>query len=36
MRLIEASSDKSHRQLAVETDDDDDTGDSMSVIKKTH
>ena len=29
MRLI-----KSHRQLAVESDDDDDTSDSLSVIKK--
>ena len=34
VRLIKASSGKSHRQLAVETDDDDDTSDSMSVIKK--
>ena len=31
VRLIKASS---HRQLAVETDDDDDTSDSLSVIKK--
>ena len=34
VRLIKASSGKSHRHLAVETDDDDDTSDSMSVIKK--
>ena len=33
VRLIKASSGKSHRQLAVESDDDD-TSDSMSVIKK--
>ena len=33
VRLIKASSGKSHRQLAVETDDND-TSDSMSVIKK--
>ena len=36
VRLIKASSGKSHRQLAVDTDDDDDTSDSMSVIKNTH
>ena len=34
VRLIKASSGKSYRQLAVETDDDDDTSNSMSVIKK--
>ena len=33
MRLIKASVCKSHRQLAVKSDDDD-TSDSMSVIKK--
>ena len=34
VRLIKTSSGKFHRQLDVETDDDDDTSDSMSVIKK--
>ena len=34
VRLIKANSGKSHRQLAVKTDDDDDTSDSLSVIKK--
>ena len=33
MRLIKASAAKSHRQLAVESDDDD-TSDSVSVVKK--
>ena len=33
VRLIKASAGKSHRQLAVETDDDD-TSDSLSMIKK--
>ena len=32
MRLIKASAGESHRQLAVESDDD--TSDSLSVIKK--
>ena len=37
VRLIKAISGKSHRQLALESDDedDDDTSDSMSVINNT-
>ena len=34
VRLSKASSGKSHRQLAVETDNDDNTSDNMSVIEK--
>ena len=34
VRFIKASAGKSHCQLAVESDDDDDTSGSMSVLKK--
>ena len=36
VRLIKAGSGKFHHQVAVETDDDDDTSDSMSVNIDSH